>query len=113
MTTRSWVLMIALVAAVGCGGGGDDDDGSPAVDAPAIDAAIDAAPACGAADLCARTRGECMVNISEAQCLGFYDPATTTCEDIAGYTTCNCNCVEAPTCSEYFDCGTVCFEDWC
>lgn len=114
MTTRSWIPVLACLAlAAACGGG--DDDGAPAVDAPAVvvDAPVDAAPACGGADLCARTRGECMIDISEAACLGFYDPATSTCADVAGYTTCNCNCVAAPTCTEYFECGTVCFEDWC
>lgn len=109
--TRTWILMLAALA-VGCGGGDDDGGDNIALDA-AIDAAIDAAPTCGAADLCARTRGECMVEITEAQCLGFYDPGTTSCEDIAAYTACNCECVAAPTCTEYFDCGTVCFEDWC
>ncbi len=116
MTTRTWIPLLACLAlAAACGGGEDDDGGTPALDAPtALDAAIDAAaPACGGAELCARTRGECMVNISEEACLGFYDPATTSCADIAGYTTCNCACLARPTCSEYFDCGTTCFEDWC
>jgi hypothetical protein len=98
-----------------CGGG--DDDGPPeqldaSIDAPA-DAPLDSAPACGGAQLCERTRGECMVNISEAACLAFYEPATTSCADITSYTACNCNCITQPTCTEYFDCGTTCHEDWC
>ena len=73
----------------------------------------DTEPTCSGVDLCARTRGECAVDITEDACLAFYDPETTTCGDIEGYTLCNCSCVTEDTCELYFECGTTCFEDWC
>jgi hypothetical protein len=109
-----------LVAAfLACGG---DSGKPPPADAPAdtavaIDASADApadgSAACGPTDLCARTINECNVSISMQQCLAFYDPATTTCANISGYTTCNCACLTQPTCDLYFSCGQTCFEDWC
>jgi hypothetical protein len=70
------------------------------------------APACGPAELCSRTINECMQNLSQAQCEGWYaDPAN--CADMAGYTSCNCACVGEATCSDYFACGNLCFNDFC
>ncbi|MCH9687100.1 MAG: hypothetical protein K0V04_37035 [Deltaproteobacteria bacterium] len=70
--------------------------------------------ACGPAQLCARTINECEIELTQDQCEGWYaDPAQNMCYDIEGYTACNCNCVEEPTCDEYFACGMTCFEDFC
>jgi len=72
------------------------------------------APACGATQLCSRTIDECEIELTQEQCEGWYaDPAQHMCDDIDGYTVCNCNCVEEPTCDEYFSCGMLCFEDFC
>lgn len=68
---------------------------------------------CGAADLCGRSLGECAASLTMEACVGFYDPATTTCADIDGYTMCNCACLSQTTCDAYFSCGMTCFEDWC
>ena len=72
------------------------------------------APSCGPTQLCARTIDECEIDLQQAQCEGWYaDPAQHMCADIEGYTACNCNCVDEPTCDEYFSCGMLCFEDYC
>ena len=110
--TRAGAL-VALAALAACHDGATPP---PALDAAALDATTgeaDAAATCGAAALCDRTIDDCHVAISRASCLGFYDPATTTCGDLAGYTACNCACIEQPSCDGYFACGTTCFEDWC
>ena len=70
--------------------------------------------ACGPTQLCSRTINECEIELTQAQCEGWYgDPAQHMCADIDGYTSCNCGCVEEPTCKDYFDCGMLCFEDFC
>jgi hypothetical protein len=32
---------------------------------------------------------------------------------MAAYTACNCGCITEPTCSDYFACGNLCFNDHC
>ncbi|MEM7153564.1 MAG: hypothetical protein AAF799_12030 [Myxococcota bacterium] len=70
--------------------------------------------ACGPAQLCARTINECEIELTQPQCEGWYaDPAQHMCADIEGYTSCNCGCIDEPTCDAYFECGMLCFEDFC
>lgn len=112
---RSLVFVVFAAALAACGGGTPpvEIDATPPADTVATpDVGIDA-PACGGEALCARSINECGVTLTMPQCLTFYDPATTTCADIAGYTTCNCACITEATCGEYFACGMTCFEDWC
>ena len=66
---------------------------------------------CEPADLCTRTIDECMVDIDMPSCLAFYDGGM--CADIAAYTACNCDCITAATCDEYFACGNLCFNNAC
>ncbi len=74
----------------------------------------DVQPQCSAVELCARTIGECRIELTADACEGWYaDPAQHQCEDIDGYTACNCSCLEEPGCDPYFACGMTCFEDFC
>lgn len=107
MKKAVWTCVGVLALAIGsmaCGGseGGDDsgdDDGTGGT--------------CSGVELCERSINECAVNITMEQCLSFYDPSTSTCADVAAYESCNCDCIDAPSCGEYFSCGETCFADHC
>lgn len=123
-TTNSRKLVFAvcmtLALIVACSGDDDDVSGADAASVDAAPGAIDApsgpdaAPLCGPPELCARTINECGIVLTQQQCEGWYaDPAQHMCDDIVGYTTCNCGCVNEATCDLYFSCGMTCFEDNC
>lgn len=103
-------LCCAAIATVGCG-----DDATPAMDS-AVPMDTSTPVACTGPTLCARSLGECGVtSITLADCEGFYEPSTSSCADIAAYTTCNCDCdAMSPTsCGPWFACGETCFTDHC
>jgi len=77
----------------------------------AQDGGSDAAT-CGPTQLCNRTIQECKQSITQQDCEAFYT-SSGNCTDIAAYTTCNCNCITEATCSDYFACGNICFNDHC
>lgn len=112
----AWVALLFL----GCTGGTMTvpDAGVPKKDAglPVVDSGTppvpDAGPACGAKQLCTRTIGECKVTLTQASCEAFY-ANKANCLDMAGYTACNCYCVQEQACGDYFACGQLCFNDYC
>ncbi len=112
---RFLLLSAAIAFTPACGGGDDDgaDASAPGIDAAVPDAAApDGGAACGPTELCTRSINECGVALTLEQCEAWYaDPAS--CADINGYTACNCQCIDELTCTEYFDCGQICFENWC
>jgi len=67
---------------------------------------------CGKTELCERTIGECAIMMTQPGCESWYD-SPANCTDMDGYTTCNCDCVQMPTCDDYFTCGESCFASFC
>ncbi len=67
---------------------------------------------CGPTELCKRTIDECKEPMTQATCEGWYATASN-CKDMAAYTQCNCGCIGEATCSDYFACGQLCFNDSC
>ncbi len=112
---KSLLLTLALAA---CGGGMPDGglvDTTPMRDAgpPMVDAGMPKPMTCGPSNLCSRTINECATpNLTQASCEGWYARASN-CRDMAAYTACNCECVKEATCSDYFACGNLCFNDHC
>ncbi len=72
----------------------------------------DAGPTCGAKALCTRTITDCKIALTQASCEAYYANAAN-CLDMAGYTYCNCYCVQESKCADYFACGQLCFNDYC
>ena len=109
-------LFLALFLA-GCGGGMEgglvnltpvNDGGPPKV----MDAGTGMTLLCGPQELCERSINECKATLTQVQCEGWY-AKTTNCRDMQAYTACNCDCVTEATCSDYFACGNICFNDHC
>ncbi|MEM9189866.1 MAG: hypothetical protein AAGF12_11860 [Myxococcota bacterium] len=69
-------------------------------------------PSCGPVELCTRSIDECSAMITQPDCEAFYANAAN-CRDMPAYTACNCECITAPTCTDYFDCGQQCFDTHC
>lgn len=110
-------VAFGLWFAVGCAGE-DTSTGGALVLEPADPAAPPdptepaSPPTCGPVELCARTIGECAIAMDAATCEAWYDDPAS-CADMDAYVTCNCDCVEEPTCDGYFSCGELCFADFC
>ncbi len=110
---RFFLLALALVA---CGGpmqGGLVDltpkpDGGPPRDAGMSGMTL----LCTPTDLCERSINECAANLTQTSCEGWY-AKTSNCRDMNAYTACNCDCITEATCSDYFACGNLCFNDHC
>jgi hypothetical protein len=108
----------ALLLFLACGSSPTPDAGMPLKDAgpPEPDAgempAFDAGPACGPKQLCTRTISGCKINLTQASCEAYY-ANKANCLDMAGYTYCNCYCVQESACADYFACGQLCFNDYC
>lgn len=103
--------LAALILLVGCG---SEAPASPAdSDTPVPSPTADTAPpVCDGSALCARSIDACDVELTQADCETFYEP-TSSCRDIDAYTSCNCDCIDEPTCDGYFACGQVCFTLHC
>jgi len=115
LSLKSLLLTLALAAC----GGSQLEPGSmttaPAPDAgpPKPDAGMQMQVTCGPANLCSRTLNECATpNLTQASCEGWYARASN-CRDMPAYTACNCDCIGEATCSDYFACGNLCFNDHC
>jgi hypothetical protein len=105
---------VLFLSAAACGGMEVVDPPplmQPSTPAPVADAGMPAA-ACGPQQLCERTINECNQNFTQMACEGWYAKASN-CTDMAKYVECNCECVEEATCSDYFACGNICFNDHC
>jgi hypothetical protein len=111
---RRFAAVVAFTLAAACGGGLEQVDRPPLMQ-PTQSATPDAgkpAPTCGPAQLCSRTINECNQTFTQASCEAWY-AKPSNCTDMAKYVECNCECVKEATCSDYFACGNICFNDYC
>ena len=115
LSLKSLLLSLALAA---CGGGSMqgglvnltpvNDAGPPAMDAGPTGVTL----LCTPDDLCERSINECSAKLTQTQCVGWY-ANKSNCRDMDAYTACNCDCIVEATCSDYFACGNLCFNDHC
>ena len=108
---KRFIAMLCLSLSFACGGGMQEVDpptlslgGPPTTGSPSN--------SCGPAQLCSRTINECNEKLTQTQCEGWYAKASN-CRDMSAYVACNCDCVTEATCSDYFACGNLCFNDFC
>lgn len=106
------LALLALLAGCGPTAGETDDDPVSDTDTDS-DTDSDTDATCDGEALCLRSIEQCDVDLTLETCVAFYDEETTTCADIGAYTSCNCDCIEEPTCDGYFACGQVCFSVHC
>ena len=111
---KSLLVVLSLAA---CGGGMDGglvditnvrDSGPPAMDAGPTGTTL----LCSPTELCERSINECAAKLTQTQCEGWY-AKQSNCRDMNAYIACNCNCITEATCSDYFACGNLCFNDSC
>lgn len=109
-------MAIAALSMGACSDDSDDGDGNGTAGAPAAGGTGGmTGGSCDGESLCNRSINDCMVTtITQESCQAFYDPAQTTCADIAAYTSCNCDCdAENAVCAAWFSCGETCFDTHC
>ncbi|MBX2796479.1 MAG: hypothetical protein KTR31_02385 [Myxococcales bacterium] len=101
-----WLLL------VGCGGSADV--GSVRIDPVGSEPFTTDSPSvtCGSADLCERSRIDCGVDLTQADCEGWYADAGN-CTSMERYEVCNCDCLSQDSCDAYFTCGEICFGEHC